>query len=46
MNDPHVVTLFYTIEHGPSVDYQEAKPRNYEAEKFSVQIEDRKVCPY
>ena len=28
MNDPHVVALVYTIEHGPSVDYREAEPRD------------------
>ena len=44
MNDPHVVALFYNIEHGPSVDYREAEPRDYEEENFSVRIEDRKVC--
>ena len=44
MNDPHVVALFYNIEHGPSVDYREAEPRDYEEENFSVQIEDRKIC--
>ena len=44
MNDPHVVALFYNIQHGPSVDYREAEPRDYEAENFSVRVEDKKVC--
>ena len=44
MNDPHVVALFYTVEHGQSVDYREAKPCDDEKENFSVRIEDKKVC--
>ena len=31
MNDPHVVALFYNIEHSASVVYREAEPREYEA---------------
>ena len=26
MNDPHVVALFYDIEHGDSVNYKKTKP--------------------
>lgn len=44
MNDPHVVALLYTIEHGPSVDYREAEPQDYEEKHFSVRIEDEQVC--
>ena len=44
MNDPHVVALFYNIQHGPSVDYREAKPHDYEEGNFSVRVEDKKVC--
>ena len=44
MNDPHVVALFYNIKHSASVDYREAKPRDYEEDNFSVRIEDKKVC--
>ncbi len=43
MNDPHVVALCYTIGHDGSVDYGQAKPRNDEADNFSVRIEDGKV---
>ena len=43
MNDPQVVALFYTIENGPSVDYREAKPRDYEEKEFSIHVEDKKV---
>ena len=34
MNDPHVVALFYNIEHSASVVYREAEPREYEAAKL------------
>ena len=44
MNDPHVVALFYNIQHGSSVDYREAEPHDYEEGNFSVRIEDKKVC--
>ncbi len=44
MDDPHVVALVYKIEHGRSVDYQEADPQDHEADNFSVRIEDGKVC--
>ena len=44
MNDPHVVALFYNIEHSASVVYREAEPREYEAANFSVRIENKKVC--
>ena len=43
MSDPHVVALFYNIEHGPSVDYQEADPLDHEEKDFSIHIEDGKV---
>ena len=44
MNDPHVVALSYNVKPSASVDYREAKPRDYEEGNFSVRIEDQKVC--
>ena len=44
MNDPHVVALFYNIEHPASVVYREEEPRDYKEENFSVRIENKKVC--
>ena len=43
MNDPHVVALFYNIEHKQSVVYRDAAPRAYEAANFSVRIKNNKV---
>ena len=43
MNDPHVVALFYSIGHGRSVDYREAKPLDHEEEEFSIHIVDGTV---
>ena len=44
MNDPHVVALFYNIEHSAAVDYSDAKPLEHEEDNFSVRIENKKVC--
>ncbi len=40
MNDPHVVALFYNVDHGQSVDYQKAEPRDYEEDNFSIRVMD------
>ena len=44
MNDPHVVALYYRIEHLSSVDYSRAEPTCHEEEGFSIRIEDGRVC--
>ena len=43
MNDPHVVALLYTIEHGRSVDYSKAKPLDHEETSFCVKIDNKQV---
>ena len=43
MHDPHVATVIYKIEHGPSVDYSEAKPLDREETNFRVQITNEEV---
>ena len=43
MNDPHVVALLYTIEHGRSVDYHKAKPLDHEEDGFRVKITNKQV---
>ena len=43
MNDPHVVALYYRIEHLSSVDYSRAEPTCHEEEGFSIRIEDGRV---
>ena len=44
MNDPHVVTLLYEIEHGDSADYSKAEPIAREETDFHVQIANEGVC--
>jgi len=44
MNDPHVVALFYTIEHDKSVNYEKAKPLVYDEPEFRIKIKDKEVC--
>ena len=44
MNDPHVVALYYRIEHLSSVDYSRTEPTCHEEEGFSIRIEDGRVC--
>ena len=42
MNDPHVVALIYTVEHGNSVSYEEACPLVYdESPEFHLAVENR-----
>ncbi len=41
MNDPQVVALIYRVEHGSSVDYDEASPLSYDDDpKFHLTVED------
>ena len=44
MNDPHVVALWYRIEHGDSVDYGEAQPLDRAETDFRVKAEQGRVC--
>ena len=43
MNDPHVVALFYSIEHDDSIDYSEAQPLHCDDKQFSISVEDQQV---
>lgn len=43
MNDPHVTALHYWVEHDESVDYDDARPLEYENELFRVCINNRQV---
>lgn len=43
MNDPTVVALVYHIEHGPSVDYSEARPLCHDEPGFRVTVNDNKA---
>ncbi len=43
MNDPHVVALIYGIEHGGSVDYEEAEPFVREESAFRLEVRDKKA---
>ena len=43
MNDPHVVALHYTVEHGNSVRYQNACPLSLETPEFHLTLEDNNV---
>ena len=44
MNDPHVVALWYRIEHGDSVDYGKAQPLDRAETGFRVKAEQGRVC--
>ena len=39
MNDPHVVSLSYSIKHDNSIDYEKAKALSHETANFVVHIE-------
>ena len=39
MNDPHVVALFYEVEHDSAVDYSAAEPVDHEDHEFRLRIE-------
>ena len=42
MNDPKVVALIYTVEHGKSVNYEKAVPlRNFKTPEFDLTVEDK-----
>ena len=42
MNDPQVVALIYTIEHGNSVSYENAGPLHYsDSPEFDLTVEDK-----
>ena len=43
MNDPHVVSLLYRIDHDSSVDYSEAKPVEDAQTEFDVRVQDDEV---
>ncbi len=43
MNDPHVVALLYTIEHGRRVDYRKARPLDHEEAGFRVKITNQQI---
>ena len=43
MNDPHVAALHYWIEHGDSVDYDNAEPLDYEDEMAEVHVAKREL---
>lgn len=38
MNDPHVETLIYRVEHGPTVNYERAEPLELVEQHFTVRI--------
>ena len=40
MNDPHVEALIYTVVHSDTVDYEKAKPLEYDGLRFKARIED------
>ena len=40
MNDPHVVAVYYRIEHRESVSYEKAAPFENDGEQYRVQIEN------
>ncbi len=44
MTYPRVKALHFVVEHGPSVDYSQAKPLSLEEPSFDVVINDRNVC--
>ena len=43
MNDPHVVTLHYKVEHNSSIDYSSTEPLEYHYDTFDVRVEDKDV---
>ena len=46
MNDPHVVALFYNIDHGNTVSYNEAEPLDVEEKAFRLEVKDRNSSFY
>ena len=44
MNDPHVVALIFTVEHGESVDYKDACPLSYsESPEFHLTVDNNRA---
>lgn len=43
MNDPHVVALIYSIEHGDGIDYSRAAPFDNEQDEFRIRVENQQV---
>ena len=43
MNDPHVVALYYKIEHDAGIDYSRAEPFEVRHDAFDVRVEDGQV---
>ena len=43
MNDPHVVALIYSIEHGDGIDYSRAAPFDHEEDGFRIKVDDQEV---
>ena len=43
MNDPHVVALLYSVEHGASVDYSKTQPLDCDHERFRISVKDKQV---
>ena len=43
MNDPHVVALLYSIEHGDGIDYSRAAPIDHEEDEFRIKVEGKQV---
>ena len=43
MNDPHVIALFYDIEHNDSVNYEKARPFVRDEPTFRIKVKDKKV---
>ena len=43
MNDPHVVALFYNIDHGNSVNCDKAEPLVVEEKAFRLKVKDKKA---
>ena len=43
MNDPHVATLHYEVDHDDSLNYDNAAPLEHEDDQFKVEVTNRKV---
>lgn len=43
MNDPHVVHLEYSIEHGQDIDWSKAETAVFEEGDFTIEINDQRV---
>ena len=43
MNDPHVVALFYRIEHGETISYSQTLPLERVESAFTVTVKDKQV---